>query len=110
MIKKAVTIVLIGITIILIGIDVLVYTNEDKVNPVIALSDNVVSYNLDDDPDVLLDGVTATDNKDGDLTSHVAIGKIIMSKNKKTATVEYFVTDEAGNLGKNEKVVEIKKE
>ena len=46
----------------------------------------------------LLEGVTAQDNKDGDLTSEVFVEKVV-PVSKKKAVVYYGVTDKAKNVG-----------
>ena len=56
-----------------------------------------VSYKDGDSYEALFKGVTAKDNRDGDLTDQIFIDRII-SLNEKKAVVYYVVTDKANNV------------
>ena len=86
---------------------------EDFDNPVIILNPDAVSGTIDfdivlDDPAGFTDpGFTATDNKDGDLTSQVSvIGTVDVTKIG-TYTLTYTVSDKAGNKGTAERKVNV---
>ena len=53
-----------------------VLKNQDKLGPVITMDEAQIYVSIKDDESVLLKGVTATDNKDGDVTSSLVIESI----------------------------------
>ena len=57
-----------------------------------------IAYTVGEDYGKLLEGVTAQDDKDGDLTSEVFVEKVV-PVSKKKAVVYYGVTDKANNVG-----------
>lgn len=77
------------------------YTS-DTLPPVITASPDSITVSIHDGDDVLLDGITALDDRDGDLTGSViveSISKFInAAENKCTAT--YAVADSSGNVAK----------
>ena len=79
-----------------------VYTwmGRDQTAPVITIPTENIVYQQGQGMDSLLQGVTAVDETDGDLTDQVGIGLIAPSQDKTQAEVEYLVFDSSGNLGK----------
>lgn len=76
----------------------LTYKNQDRTAPVITVSDKKMSYTAGDSYDVLLEGVTAKDDRDGDLTDEVFVDKVVPASKKK-AVVYYGVMDKSNNVG-----------
>ena len=76
----------------------------DHTPPVITLDSDTLTVSVHDDEDALLKGVTAEDNKDGDLTSSVVVEKKTPLEDGKR-TVTYAVIDSEGNIGRAERTV-----
>ena len=62
-------------------------------------------YTAGDSYDGLLDGVTATDNKDGDVTESLVVESVYPNEDGQTATIVYVARDSRNNVGKANKVV-----
>lgn len=82
-----------------------VYKSKDRKAPEIKIEKTEISYREGDGYDELLQGVSAKDNKDGDLTDAVFIEKILPVEDGK-AVVYYAVMDTAKNVGKASQTVE----
>ena len=72
-------------------------THQDP--PVISCPEGVLEVSASDDESVLLSGVTASDNQDGDLTDQIIIGGISKLISKDTAKVTLMVFDSDDNMG-----------
>ena len=70
----------------------------DKTPPVIIDNLGPISVSVADSNEILLQGLTATDNRDGDLTDKMIIERISRFSEKGVANVDYVVFDQAGNL------------
>ena len=68
--------------------------------PVISCPEGVLEVSASDDESVLLSGVTAKDNQDGDLTDQVIVGGISKLISKDTAKVTLMVFDSDDNMCK----------
>ena len=55
----------------------------------------------------LLEGITAYDKVDGDLTTQIIIEKIVTDEVKGSATITYGVVDNAGNISKTTRTVDM---
>lgn len=82
----------------------LTYKNQDRTAPVITVSDKKMSYTAGDSYDGLLEGVTAKDDRDGDLTDEVFVDRVVPTSKKK-AVVYYGVMDKSNNVGTARKTV-----
>lgn len=82
----------------------LTYKNQDRTAPVITVSDKKMSYTAGDPYDELLEGVTAEDDRDGDLTDEVFVDRVVPTSKKK-AVVYYGVMDKSNNVGTARKTV-----
>lgn len=71
----------------------------DRVPPVISVPEGVLDVRVSDGTDVLLGGITASDNRDGDLTSQVMIQGVSRLLSANTARVTFVVFDGARNMG-----------
>ena len=73
----------------------------DKTRPVISCDNDVLVITVDEaeDQKKLLEGVTATDNVDGDLTDKVMVGSISKLVSEDTAKITYVVFDSSSNMG-----------
>lgn len=73
-------------------------TKEDKVPPVISFSDELVLYREGEDTDQLLQGVTAEDEVDGNVTDTVVVESVLPMKSQTAATVIYYAKDRSNNI------------
>lgn len=72
----------------------------DTVAPQIHISSDVLQLSVQASDDELLQGVTAKDNKDGDVTGSVVVESIRLADPDGTASVTYAAFDRAGNVTK----------
>ena len=84
---------------ILGAIAFLVYAGQDRVVPEIQVRDREIIYTEGDNYSELLEGVTAEDNRDGDLTDQIFVDRIVTMGDRR-ATVYYGVMDQAHNVGR----------
>ena len=97
--QRVVTGLLAAGCIALVGAGYMTYKNQDRTAPKIKVDKSEkITYTEGEDYGKLLKGVTAQDNKDGDLTSQVFVDKVVPISKKK-AVVYYGVTDKANNVG-----------
>ena len=97
--QRVVTGLLTAGCIALAGAGYMTYKNQDHTAPEIKVDQTVkIAYTEGEDYGKLLEGVTARDDKDGDLTSEVFVEKVV-PVSKKKAAVYYGVTDKANNVG-----------
>lgn len=73
---------------------------KDRQKPSISFSANDVVYTRDMDQDLLMAGVSATDNIDGNISNRIVIEKILENEKTSTAVVYYAVCDYSGNVNK----------
>lgn len=97
--QRVVTGLLTAGCIALAGAGYMTYKNQDRTAPEIKVNQSKkMAYTEGEDYGKLLEGVTAQDDKDGDLTSEVFVEKVV-PVSKKKAVVYYGVTDKANNVG-----------
>jgi hypothetical protein len=73
------------------------YTHEDTSPPAFQVDEDLIEVSVTDPNEVLLQGLRAYDNVDGDLTSNIRIRSISTLVNESDVTVSYIVFDEASN-------------
>lgn len=86
------------LNLILIAVCLVLYLGKDCSAPEIVLQTVEYIYEEDLPERILLSGVSARDNKDGDISDRVVIEKIVTSISQKTAIITYGVADQAGNV------------
>lgn len=94
------------LNLILIVTCVVLLLSRDRKAPVISFSENDLIYYSGIDNEKLLQGVTAMDAKDGDVSDRIVVEKIVQDKNENRAVVYYAVTDLDGNATKASRVFE----
>ncbi len=106
--KKTAFPMILGIASLVIIVVVALFTGgKDKVGPKIEFSNDCVNvYSDEDDVNVLLDGVSAIDEKDGDVSGTLRIQNIIVIKNDNRMVVHYSAKDNNNNIGQAERSVE----
>jgi ERCC4-related helicase len=77
--------------------------NKDVVPPVISFPEGVVSYTQGDDQEVLFSGVSAIDEKDGDVSDSVIISSISVTEGTEAIAV-YHAKDTSNNVAMAEKI------
>ena len=91
-------IILEALAIIIISALILrIKANKDVVPPVISFPEGVVSYTQGDDQEVLFSGVTAVDDRDGDVTDSVIISSITVTEGAEAIAV-YYAKDTSNNV------------
>lgn len=97
---------ILSLIILLVAIGSVVYIRvkhgqaNDSIAPVISMEKKEIKVSVEDGDDVLLEGITAKDNKDGDVSSTVTIDNIssFNGDGKRYVTVAAF--DTSNNVGK----------
>lgn len=105
--RKAELIMLI-ITIVLLIANVGIYLSQDRTAPAFLYTENNIVYREGTDESALLDGIRATDNRDGDVTERIVVDSIIPLLNDEEAKVFYVVSDLSGNVAKFSRIVRYK--
>lgn len=94
------------LTLILFGVSLLLFAGSkayqfflvDDTPPVLTMDSDTVEMRLGDTQEVLLQGVRASDDRDGDLTGQILIQGVTKLIGENTAKVTYIVFDEANNM------------
>lgn len=78
-----------------------VYTRiiADNTRPVITLDSDCITVSVEDGKSALLQGVSAVDDRDGDISAQVIVSGVSKLIGNNTAKVSYMVFDKAGNMG-----------
>ena len=78
------------------------YLTKDKTPPVITASQDTIECSINATNDELCEGLTASDNRDGDLTSQIMVNTIQVKEDTDTTNKEfnisYIVFDSASNM------------
>lgn len=98
--KRAITVVLAILCIAGIAGSAVVYMGKDRKGPTIQVPAEEITYYEGEDTAKLLEGVTAVDDKDKDVTDTLMIEKIIPSGDGETAQVVYAAMDKSNNVTK----------
>lgn len=103
--KKGLVAIMIMACLALGALTVVLRISEDKTAPEIHFQDNGITYTEGEGYDQLLEGVTATDNRDGDVTQSLVVERVYPNEDRTTATIVYVARDKSNNIGKANKVV-----
>lgn len=74
-------------------------SSDRKIGPVISCPEGTLEISASDPESKLLEGVTASDEQDGDLTGHIILGGISKLITEDTAKVTLLVFDSDDNMG-----------
>lgn len=100
--KKAIILGLAGCIILTAGVGYLLYSS-DRTGPVIRLDESSsLSYTEGEDKQKLLEGVTAIDKKDGDVSDTLMVESVIPALSGNKATVTYVAVDKHNNVTKTQ--------
>lgn len=75
----------------------------DTKAPEITMSSDVLEVSVEDPKSALLQGMTATDKKDGDVTDTLVVESVTMLESSGTVLVRYAAFDAAGNVARAER-------
>lgn len=95
---RGLALALAGGCVILGIIAVFLQLSQDTTPPEIKIEERDITYTEGDSYEGLLEGVSASDKADGDLTSEVFVNKIVLT-DEHAAVVYYGVMDESNNVG-----------
>ena len=82
-----------------------VHERIDKEGPVFSLEEGLLEISVTDPDEVLLQGIKATDNNDGDVTASILVESVYGINNNHETTVTYAAFDRAGNVSKIQRQV-----
>ena len=80
----------------------------DTTGPVITVAEEMLEVSVKDPRDMLLQGITAWDERDGDVTSRLLVESIYGITEDNITTVTYAAFDRAGNVSKVQRQVRYK--
>lgn len=87
-----------SVIVVVIGIGVIKYATSDRKGPVITYSGNELTYTEGQPNDVLLEDVTAIDDKDGDVSDTLMVANKIVVGNGEYMEVVYAAKDSKNNI------------
>lgn len=93
------------IIIILLMISVITFATKDRNAPKITFSKDVLTYTEGEDTKILLQGVKANDNEDGNVTGTITIESVRVLASGKKASVTYAARDSKNNITKASRIV-----
>lgn len=90
---------------VLVGYQALGSLREDNTAPEIIIEDQLLEVSALDSRDALLQGVTARDAVDGDVTASLVVESVRLLRGDGTVTVTYAAFDKSGNVAKKTREV-----
>ncbi len=104
--SRKVWILLLGLICIVGGaLSVYFYKNADRRGPEIQFTGSNITYHEGDDPSGLLEGVTAMDDVDGDVSGSLSVEAIYPSADNKKVKVVYAAMDSSYNVTKKQRIL-----
>lgn len=91
-------------SLVLVMICIFFYMQMDRTPPEFFVQAAEVIYTPEFATEKLLEGITAHDNADGDVTNRIVVEKVMENRGENTAVVFFAVSDQAGNVAKFSKV------
>lgn len=87
------------VTALLFSVLIYIVMGEDRTAPVIMQDNKNMIYKEGEDSSLLLSGVKAEDDVDGDVTATVIVGDVVTMPDKTAAKVTYLAKDSSNNVG-----------
>ena len=84
--------------VIFVAYIILVVVRKDVIGPEITIDNNRIEVSVQDDTSVLMEGVSAFDNRDGDVTSSIMIESLSNMLNGNMRIVTYAAVDKSHNV------------
>lgn len=103
--KKGIVALMIAACLALGGVTFFLLVTEDRKAPEIQIQDVDITYVNGSDYSELLAGVTATDNREGDVTQNLIVEGVYPNDDGTSASVVYAVKDKKNNIGKASRIV-----
>lgn len=104
--KNRITIIMAAVAAALLVICLCLYVFDDKKAPQITVTDTGVKYQEGMDNALLLEGVSAIDNMDGNISGAVRVTDIVVLEGGKQAQITYAVYDSSFNLAKYSRIID----
>ena len=98
--SKGIAIMFTVVNIILIAVCGILFFRTDRKEPEFKFQVSSLIYEDGMDQQKLIENITASDNRDGDVTDRIVIEKIVESTKESSVMVFYAVSDKAGNAAK----------
>lgn len=105
MVKKGLLAILVLATMGVTALFCFIYTTEDRQGPVITVPEESITYKNGDGEEKLLEGVTAKDKRDGDVTDSLCVEKIQLDDDGTKAIVTYVAKDSKNNITKVKRMI-----
>ncbi len=102
--NRIIRIALALLNVILLLFCIVRYVQSDRIPPRFLLEATDIIYVPDINPAELIQGISANDDRDGDVSDRIVIEKITEKKKEETAVVYYAVSDRSGNVAKLSKL------
>lgn len=103
---KTMTIGFFAVDAVLIGIGAFLYVNQDRTAPVISVPETAMIYDASMTQEELLEGVTAYDAQEGDVTDRLFLEKISDMADGRVL-VTYAASDSSNNISEKSRILEI---
>ena len=103
--NKTIAGILAALFVILLGINSWQFLTRDRTAPRITFSPDSFTWDEEDGKELLLQGVTATDKVDGDVTQSVRIKSVTPMKDGKSVIVVYFAKDSHHNIATASRII-----
>lgn len=104
--QRTVVVLFVIVALLFVGLQVYEKYMVDDVPPVIRCEEDVIRVSVEDGEEALLEGVTAEDDVDGDLTVSVMVKSVSPLIGADTAKVTYFVFDSSDNVATASRTVQ----
>lgn len=108
--ERSIGIILGTVNIVLLAVLFFFFSLRDRTAPEIYIEEISLIYRTGMEENILLEGVSAVDEEDGDISDSIVIEKIVTDPKNGTAVITYGVRDKAGNMAKASKKVEMEME
>ena len=79
--------------------------NDDHTIPTIQIDESFTDFSIQEDRAQLLQGVSAADETDGDVTASLLVEQVILTDSSGTAKVTYAAFDASGNVAKASRTI-----
>lgn len=105
--KKKLTIFMTLLCVVLLAVCAVLYVSEDRQGPEIRIPDGSVAYAQGDDTEVLLNGVTAADARDGDVSDTLRVVQVTDMSSLNYVVVTYVAKDRSNNITKTDRWINL---
>lgn len=105
---KGLTVGFFAVDAVLIGIGAFLYVNQDKNAPEITFPETAIVYEDGMAKEELLEGITAYDSEDGDVTDALVVEKISTASDGRVI-VTYAAVDSANNVTQKSRMLSAEK-